>query len=85
MEKYKVFLRKSAASELGALSGKILQRIIARIRELEKNPRPPGCRKLSAEEKYRLRQGDYRIVYSVEDKDRTVVIVNIGHRKDIYR
>jgi len=85
MERYKVFLRKSATGELSALSGKVLRNIIAKIRELEANPRPPGCRKLSTEEKYRLRQGDYRIVYSVQDKEKTVVIVKIGHRKDINR
>jgi mRNA interferase RelE/StbE len=85
MERYKVFLRKSAAGELGALIGKVLQRIVAKIQGLETNPRPLGCRKLSAEEKYRLRQGDYRIVYSVQDKDKTVIIVKIGHRREIYR
>jgi mRNA interferase RelE/StbE len=85
MERFKVFLRKSAADELDALSGKVLRNIIAKIRELEANPRPPGCRKLSADEKYQLRQGDFRIVYSVRDKEKTVVIVKIGHRKDIYR
>ncbi|MCJ7586818.1 MAG: type II toxin-antitoxin system RelE/ParE family toxin [Candidatus Aminicenantes bacterium] len=85
MERFKVFLRKSAADELDALSGKVLRNIIAKIRELEANPRPPGCRKLSADEKCQLRQGDFRIVYSVRDKEKTVVIVKIGHRKDIYR
>ncbi len=85
MERYKVFLRKSAAGELSALSGKVLQRIVAKIQGLETNPRPLGCRKLSAEEKYRLRQGDYRIVYSVQDKDKTVIIVKIGHRQEIYK
>lgn len=85
MERYKVFLRKSAAGELGALSGKVLKRIIEKIGKLETNPRPPGCRRLSAEEKFRRRQGDYRIVYSVEDKQRRVVIVKIGHRRDVYR
>jgi mRNA interferase RelE/StbE len=85
MERYRVLFRKSAAGELGALSGKTLGRVVEKIRGLATDPRPPGCRKLAAAEKYRVRQGDLRIVYSVEDDTKTVIVVKIGHRKDVYR
>jgi len=55
------------------------------VKELEAYPRPPGSEKLSGEEKYRLRQGDYRVLYSIDDKTMTVTIVKIGHRREIYR
>lgn len=85
MEKYKVFLRKSAADELGRIPKKDLSRMIERIRSLENDARPPGCEKLSSLERYRVRQGDYRIVYAVDDDARTVDIVKIGHRSEVYR
>jgi len=55
------------------------------IRSLEDNPRPPGAKKLSAQERYRIRQGDYRIVYSIQDRVCTVWVVKVGHRRDVYR
>jgi mRNA interferase RelE/StbE len=85
MENYKVFLRKSAADELGRIPKKDLSRIVERIRSLKLDPRPRGCEKLSALERYRVRQGDYRIVYAVDDDERTVDIVKIGHRREVYR
>jgi mRNA interferase RelE/StbE len=85
MESYKVFLRKSAANELGRIPKKDLSRIVERIRALEKDPRPRGCEKLSALERYRVRQGDYRIVYAIDDDERAVDIFKIGHRGEVYR
>ena len=85
MESYRVFLRRSAADELGRIPKKDLARIVARIRALEQNPRSPGCEKLSALERYRVRQGDYRVVYAVDDKEKTVDIVKIGHRSEVYK
>lgn len=85
MEKYKVFVRKSAAAELGRIPKKDLLRIVERIRSLEQNPRPHGCEKLSVLERYRVRQGDYRIVYAVDDDEKTVDVVKIGHRSEVYR
>jgi mRNA interferase RelE/StbE len=85
MEKYRVFLRKSAADELGRIPKKDLVRIIERIRSLEHDPRPRVCEKLSALERYRVRQGDYRIVYAVDDDEKTVDVVKIGHRREVYR
>jgi mRNA interferase RelE/StbE len=85
MAKYRILIRKSAADELGRIPKKYLRRIAERIRSLGDEPRPRGCEKLSAQERYRLRQGDYRIVYSIDDSDETVEVVKIGHRSEIYR
>jgi mRNA interferase RelE/StbE len=85
MESYKVLIRGSAVDELGRLPKKDLRRVVTRIQGLSAEPRPHGCEKLSAQERYRIRQGDYRVVYSVDDDARTVEIVKIGHRGEIYR
>jgi mRNA interferase RelE/StbE len=85
MAKYRITIKNSAAKELEALPKKDLQRIIKRIQTLAQNPRPDGSQKLSGQEQYRIRQGDYRIVYSIEDKNRIIDIVKIGHRREIYR
>jgi len=61
------------------------QRLIQRIGKLAIDPRPPGSRKLSGHDKYRIRQGAYRIVYSIQDDELLVVVVKVGHRKDVYR
>jgi mRNA interferase RelE/StbE len=85
MGKYKVFLRRSAAGELGRIPKKDLVRLIERLRTLENEPRPQGCEKLSALDRYRVRQGDYRVVYAIDDREKTVDIVKIGHRGDVYK
>jgi mRNA interferase RelE/StbE len=82
---YKLLIKPSAARELDALPKKERQRIVRRIQSLSDEPRPRGCEKLSGEEKYRIRQGDYRIVYSTSDRDLTVVVVKVGHRREVYR
>jgi len=84
--KYKLRIKKSAAKELEAISRKAdRQRIVARIRTLADNPRPAGCKKLSGSERYRIRQGPYRIVYAIEDKQLVVYVIKIGDRKSVYR
>lgn len=85
MESYRVLVRRSAADELAEIPKRDLNRIVRRIRSLETEPRPQGCEKLSGQERFRLRQGDYRIVYSVDDAGRTVEIAKIGHRSEVYR
>ena len=86
MEKYKVSIKRSAVKEIEAISQKKeRQRIIRRIGLLAKDPRPPGSKKLSGHDKFRVRQGSYRIVYSIEDNELIVVVVMVGHRKDVYR
>ena len=86
MANYKLRIKKSAVKELETISRKSdRQRIVARIESLAENPRPPGCKKLSGSDRYRIRQGDFRIVYSVEDDELVVYVVKIGDRKSVYR
>jgi len=82
---YELLIKRSAAKELEALPPKYRSRIAAKIHALSTEPRPPGAEKLSGEEKYRIRQGDYRVLYEIDDGVRTVTIVRIGHRRDVYR
>jgi mRNA interferase RelE/StbE len=84
--KYRILIKPSAVKDIEAIPlKKDRRRIVERIRRLEENPRPPGCEKLSGQDKYRVRQGRYRIVYSIEDQDLIVYVVKVGHRKDVYR
>ncbi len=85
MARYKITTKKSAAKELDEIPTKDLQKIVKRIQALAQNPRPAGSQKLSTKEQYRIRQGDYRIVYSIDDKALVVDIVKIGHRREVYR
>ena len=85
MAVYKLFFKKSVEKDLSALPKKDLKRILGRIKSLAKNPRPAGCEKLTGHERYRLRQGRYRIIYSIHDDELTVWVVKISHRKDVYR
>jgi mRNA interferase RelE/StbE len=86
MENYKILIKKSAADELaGGIPRKDLEKIVRRIQGLAGDPRPPGCRKLSGQDRYRLRQGDYRIVYAVDDARRIVEVYKIGNRREIYK
>lgn len=85
MAGYRVFFRKSVEKDFHGIPKKDVKRILNHIKSLGENPRPPGCEKLTGQERYRLRQGRYRIVYSIHDDELTVWVVKIGHRKDIYR
>lgn len=82
---YRIAIKASAAKELDALPGKDCARVAARIRGLANGPRPPGAEKLSGDDNYRVRQGDYRIVYAIDDRGFTVTIVKIGHRREVHR
>jgi mRNA interferase RelE/StbE len=82
---YKLQIKPSAVKEIEALPQKDRRRIIARIQRLSSDPRPPGCEKLSGHELYRVRQGNYRVLYTVQDTDVVVVVVRIGHRREVYR
>jgi len=82
---YRVLIKRSAAKELEAVPLKDRRRLVARIERLAANPRPVGAQKLSGEEKYRLRQGDYRILYEIVDDDLIITVVRVGHRRDVYR
>ncbi len=85
MAGYKLLIKPSAAKELEALPKKDRQRIVTKIHGLSVEPRPPGCEKLSSHDLYRVRQGNYRILYTVHDADLLVVIITIGHRREVYR
>ena len=87
MAGYSLFVKKSAAKELDTVEPRSLRaKIVSRIRSLAENPRPEGSQRLAGEpERYRIRQGAYRILYSVDDSTRTIEIVKIGHRSDVYR
>jgi mRNA interferase RelE/StbE len=85
MENYRIEIKRSATKELRRIAAKDQRRIIDHIRSLSADPRPAGTKKLSGEEKYRIRQGDYRILYQIYDETITVVVVRIGHRRDAYR
>jgi len=77
-------LLPQAQKDLDRFRGKIFQQIKEKILSLSKNPRPSGCQKLTAEEGYRLRSGNYRIVYRVDDKEKIVYLYRIKHRKEAY-
>ncbi|MGA8181373.1 MAG: type II toxin-antitoxin system RelE/ParE family toxin [Desulfobacterales bacterium] len=85
MAAYKLFFKKSVQKDFDTIPKKNLRRILNRIEVLTKDPRPPGCEKLTGQERYQLRQGRYRIVYSIQDDELTVWVVKVGHRKLIYR
>lgn len=85
MGKYKILFRASVEKDLGKIPKKDLRKILERIRALSEEPRPKGCEKLTGLERYRLRQGRYRIVYSIQDNEFTIWIVKVSHRKDVYR
>ena len=85
MASYRLFIKPSAAKELEALPSKDRRRIATKIQHLASEPRPAGTEKLSGQEKYRLRQGNYRVLYAVDDAQLAVTIVKIGHRRDVYR
>ena len=85
MASYELLIKRSAAKELEALPTPYRRRIAAKISHLSTEPRPVGAEKLSGEDKYRVRQGDYRVLYEVDDRAKTVTIVRIGHRGDVYR
>ena len=85
MASYSLLIQPSALKELETLPLKDRRRSVTRIEGLAVDPRPHGCEKLSGLEQYRVRQGDYRVIYSVDDEARTAVIVKIGHRRDVYR
>jgi mRNA interferase RelE/StbE len=82
MGAYSVLFRKSVRGDLARIPKLDVRRIMERIAALASDPRPPGCEKVSAQERYRVRQGNYRIVYSIQDQELTVWVVRVGARKD---
>jgi mRNA interferase RelE/StbE len=85
MAVYKVYFKESVEKDLESIPKKTLNEILRRISLLSQEPRPFGSEKLSDQERYRIRQGNYRVVYSIQDDELTVWIVKVGNRKEIYR
>ena len=84
-ERYRVIIRKSVAKDLKGIPKKDVRRILSSINALADEPRPPATKKLSGQERYRLRQGNYRILYQIEDDRLIVCVVRVGDRRDVYR
>jgi len=85
MAAYSLVFKASVQKDFEGIPKKDLRKILSRIKSLAGEPRPHGCEKLTGQNRYRLRQGRYRIVYAVQDEARIVIVVKVGHRKNIYR
>ncbi len=85
MASYSLEIKRSGAKELATLPKRDRTRIITRIQALAHEPRPEGCEKLSGQQRYRVRKGDYRILYQIHDDVLTVMVVRIAHCREVYR
>ena len=85
MARFEVRIKHSVAKELLLLPRADNRRIVGRIQALAEDPRPHGCEKLAGKESYRIRQGNYRVVYTIDDDRVIVEVVRVGHRGDVYR
>jgi len=84
MNVYKLFIEKSVYKQLKNIPERDYQKIIKSIAALSNNPRPPGCKKLKGRPGYRIREGNYRIIYEIYDKILTIIVIEAGDRKEIY-
>jgi mRNA interferase RelE/StbE len=84
-EPYKVFVKKSAEKELASIPPKDFGKLRDKLKSLAHQPRPHGCEKLEGQERYRIRHGDWRAVYTIDDQTKTVTIYKIGNRREVYR
>lgn len=85
MAEFDILFKESVWTDLKKVPKNHLKRILSRIEALKDNPRPIGCEKLTAQELYRVRQGKYRIVYSIQDNELTVWVIKVGHRSSVNR
>ena len=86
MARYRIVIRTSAVKEIEKITNRSeRRRVVRRIESLADDPRPSGCEKLTGGDRYRIRQGTFRIIYSIEDDRLIVHIVKVGHRRDVYR
>ncbi len=85
MAQYRIVVRKSVAKDLKKIPKKDAKHIVKAIQALAQDPRPPQSKKLSGEEKYRLRCGVYRVLYEIQDKQLIICVVRVRHRKDVYK
>jgi len=82
---YSVLIKRSAAKELEEVPRKDREKLVTKIRGLAVDPRPQGSEKLTGDDRYRIRHGDYRVVYEVDDTSVIVLVVRVAHRREIYR
>jgi mRNA interferase RelE/StbE len=82
---YELRILRHAQKELSQVPGEVFKRVRDAIRELAENPRPPGCVKLTAREGWRIRVGNYRVIYEINDAERIVTVLHVGDRRDVYR
>ena len=82
---YKIFIKPAATKDLDILPDKEVQRILYHVTQLQLNPRPVGIQKLTGDKGYRIRSGNYRILFEINDKINTISVYRIKHRKDVYR
>ena len=82
---YTVCIKRSAEKEMDRLPARTFERVVRVILHLEGNPRPNGSQKLRGVQEYRLRVGQYRILYVIDDRRRVVEVIAVGHRRDVYR
>ncbi len=86
LQVHEIYLERLAQQDLKRLSPKYFHKIISSIKALAEDPRPPGCRKLfGSKNDWRIRIGDYRVVYEIDDKQRIINIMRIRHRREVYR
>ena len=85
MAKYKITFKKSVAKDLRGIPSADVKRILRSIDDLAENPRAEGCVKLSVQERYRVRQGVYRIVYEIREESLIVLVVKVAHRSSVYK
>jgi mRNA interferase RelE/StbE len=83
--RYRVILARSVQKELDRLPDEIVNRILARFVELETNPRPSDVKKLKGRNAWRIRVGDYRVIYEIHDRELQVLVITVGHRREVYR
>ncbi len=83
--RYRVILPKSVQKEVDRLPDDVVRRILARLAQLETDPRPADVKKLKGRDAYRIRVGDYRVIYEIHDRQLEVLVITIGHRREIYR
>jgi len=85
MARYRLLFKKSVAKDLRAIPKKDISRILKSIEALAEEPRPDGSEKLTDQNRYRIRQGQYRIIYEIQDDALVIVVVKVGHREGVYR
>lgn len=82
---YGILILRRAQKELAQLPEATYERVKGAVRKLAEDPRPRGCQKLSGRDGWRIRVGNYRVIYEIDDLQQTVTVLHIGHRRDVYR